>query len=178
MKRRTFLNGLTAAATLALASTAAFAATFADGVVTQLTKQGFSNIAVDTTWLGRVRIIGNRQDGQREIILNPRTGEILRDTWRAAGNAAATPIIDDIDDRSSSSDDNSGSGDDGNGGDSGSDGSGSGGSDGSGSDGGGSGGSGSGGSGGDDSGGGSGHSGGGHGGDDGNDDGDGGGKDK
>lgn len=132
MKRRTFLVGLTATSGLALAGAAAMAETFADAVISQLTRQGFSNIAVETTWLGRLRILGNRQDGRREIILNPRTGEVLRDTWQAATSGTSMPIIDDIDHRTATNDDSSGKGsDDGDGasGSSGSD-SGSGGSDG------------------------------------------------
>ena len=113
MNRRRFLYQLTAASTLVLTGAAAFAATYTDAVVSQLTKQGFYTIAVQTTLLGRVRILADRGDGQREIILNPRTGEILRDTWQASGSATTMPIIDDIKDESGgdgSGDDNSGSG--------------------------------------------------------------------
>ncbi|MEI6097448.1 MAG: hypothetical protein WCS20_03925 [Alphaproteobacteria bacterium] len=120
MKRRIFLTGITALMTTAFAGVAAFAATFAEDVVGQLAKQGFSSIKVESTWLGRLRIIGLREDGQREIILNPRTGEILRDTWLSAGKGAAKPIIDDIIDASSGQsrggqDDGSGSNDAGSG---------------------------------------------------------------
>ena len=122
MNRRRFLYQLTAASTLVLTGAAAFAATYTDAVVSQLTKQGFYNIAVQTTLLGRVRILADRGDGQREIILNPRTGEILRDTWQASGSATTMPIIDDIKDESGgdrsdgdgSGDDNPGSGGSGN----------------------------------------------------------------
>lgn len=95
MNRRRFIFHMTATSA-ALVAGAAFAAGYADAVVAQLTRQGFYNIAVDTTWLGRVRIMADRGDGQREIILNPRTGEILRDSWQASGAAGATPIIDDV----------------------------------------------------------------------------------
>jgi hypothetical protein len=101
MKRRVFLTGITAITATAFAGASAFAATFAEDVVGQLAKQGFSNIEVGSTWLGRLRITGLRGDGQREIILNPRTGEILRDTWLTAGTRAAKPIIDDVGDSSS-----------------------------------------------------------------------------
>jgi len=53
-----------------------------DGVVRQLKQQGFSQIEVSRTWLGRSRIVSRRGDLFREIILNPLTGEILRDYWR------------------------------------------------------------------------------------------------
>ena len=137
MNRRRFLYGLTASSALTLTGAAAFAATYADAVVSQLTKQGFYNIAVQTTLLGRVRILADRGDGQREIILNPRTGEILRDTWMASGSANAKPIIDDIKEDSGGDDpggdyaggDDSGGGGSGIGGDDSGSGSGSGGDD-------------------------------------------------
>jgi hypothetical protein len=118
MKRRAFLTTLTATSALAVMGGAALANGFADSVISQLTKQGFYNISVGTTLLGRVRIHGSRDDGEREIILNPSTGEILRDTWEAAATGSAMPIIDDIDDKAASNhsgsggddnDDNSGS---------------------------------------------------------------------
>lgn len=121
MKRRRFLFGLTATSA-ALWAGASIGATFADGVVGQLTKQGFYNIAVETTWLGRVRIVADRADGQREIILNPRTGEVLRDSWKASGASTVTPIIDEVNSNVA------GSSDDGDSADGGSSGSGSGGS--------------------------------------------------
>lgn len=158
MNRRQVVKGLTATAALLLTGSAAFAASFADDVVSQLAAQGFYNITVETTWLGRVRIVADRGDGKREIILNPRTGEILRDSWQSAGGGSVKPIIDDIGDDAggdNSGSDGAGGGDDhsgsGSGGDdqggdssgSGGDGSGHGGTDDSGSDGGGSDGSGS-----------------------------------
>jgi hypothetical protein len=59
----------------------AWAQGFADSVVGQLRAQGFDRIEVERTMLGRVRIQADHADGSREIILNPRTGEILRDLW-------------------------------------------------------------------------------------------------
>lgn len=120
MKRRNFL--IYGAAALALPAGAAFASVYGDEVVAQLTRQGFSNITVETTWLGRERILAERADGRREIILNPRTGEILRDTWTSQKGAAATrPIVDEVGDGGSSggSGDHSGSDDHGSGGGSG-----------------------------------------------------------
>ena len=48
-------------------------------VVKWLTRQGYSQIEVSRTLLGRVRIIATKDGNQRELVLNPRTGEILRD---------------------------------------------------------------------------------------------------
>ncbi|MEO9575495.1 MAG: hypothetical protein ABJ263_08465 [Tateyamaria sp.] len=53
-----------------------------DNVIRQLSEQGFNQIEVSRTWLGRSRIVSRRGDMVREIIINPLTGEILRDYWR------------------------------------------------------------------------------------------------
>jgi hypothetical protein len=98
----------------------AFAESVADQISRQLRGQGFGQISVSQTWLGRTRIIGNSDKGQREIIVNPKTGEILRDLFTQASGGTANPVIgrtgsggDD-----NGGDDNSGSGgDDDNGGD-------------------------------------------------------------
>ena len=95
MNRRDIISVLVAA-TVSVAAMPALAASFSDDVVAQLTKQGFSNIQTTTTWLGRVVIDADRGGGHREIILNPRTGEILRDIWTAAGGKSGAPILDDV----------------------------------------------------------------------------------
>lgn len=82
MRRRQVLIGLAAAAGLQLCTSGvALAAGFADEIVVQLRQQGFGSIVVERTWLGRTRILAERNDARREIILNPNTGEILRDLW-------------------------------------------------------------------------------------------------
>lgn len=45
----------------------------------ELRQQGFSQLRVTTTWLGRTRIEATGPSARREIVLNPNTGEILRD---------------------------------------------------------------------------------------------------
>jgi len=78
MKRRDFLAAFAGlAATPALAQ----AMSFTDTLVEQLKQQGFNTISVARTWLGRVRIVASNARFRREIVLNPRTGEILRDVW-------------------------------------------------------------------------------------------------
>jgi hypothetical protein len=104
--------------TLALAG-GAMAQGYADDVVRQLNGQGYADISVTTTFLGRVRILAEGEGGHREIILNPRTGEILRDLWIVAGGAAPKVTI--VDHSSSGSGSGSGSGDDDDSGGSGSD---------------------------------------------------------
>ena len=64
-----------------LAAQPAFAQSLADDIALQMTRLGFVEVAIDETWLGRVRVTGTRNGTSREIILNPNTGEILRDLW-------------------------------------------------------------------------------------------------
>ncbi|SEN13528.1 hypothetical protein SAMN04488103_103195 [Gemmobacter aquatilis] len=48
-------------------------------LVAQLTAQGYGRVEVGHTLLGRLRITAVLGEFQREIVVNPRTGEILRD---------------------------------------------------------------------------------------------------
>ena len=100
MKRREFLTVLATAAAL---GSPALAQDYVDRVVRQLRAQGFRSVVQERTLLGRVRILATSRDGRREIILNPRTGEILRDLWLPTAGATSQPRI--IDDRPSASDD-------------------------------------------------------------------------
>ncbi|MFN3575938.1 MAG: hypothetical protein ACK4TJ_02955 [Tabrizicola sp.] len=72
---------------------------FAEDVVASIKRQlrslGFRSILEERTLLGRIRITATRKDGVREIIVNPKTGEILRDLWLAKGGGSGMPIIDD-----------------------------------------------------------------------------------
>lgn len=72
----------------ALAAGPAFAA-YEDDIIAALRQQGYTDISVTTTWLGRIRITAIKNAGQREIVLNPRTGEILRDMWLTGGESAS-----------------------------------------------------------------------------------------
>ena len=93
VKRRKFLAGLLCGL---IAATPAAAQDHVEDIVSQLREQGFSNIQQERTLLGRVRIMASSGDGQREIILNPHTGEILRDLWiPAEGSTRKIAIIDD-----------------------------------------------------------------------------------
>jgi hypothetical protein len=103
MNRRAFITTFTAA--LTLSGGMAFSASTEDAIVAQLTKQGFTDITSETTWLGRLRILATRRDGSREIVINPRTGEILRDQFTALNSTDATqPILDEVGNGSSGSD--------------------------------------------------------------------------
>jgi hypothetical protein len=93
MRRRTFLSGLAVGIVLA---TPALSNEIVDSIVQQLKGLGFSNIVQQRTLLGRIRITATRWDGSREIIVNPNSGEILRDLWSPkSGNSGKVTIIDD-----------------------------------------------------------------------------------
>jgi hypothetical protein len=86
---------VTAACLGLLTAGAAMARDFADTIVSQLRAQGYSEVTVTSTWLNRTRIFAQSRDAEREIILNPRTGEILRDLYTGSGSDAR--IYDDSD---------------------------------------------------------------------------------
>ncbi len=73
----------------------AFARDFASEVEARLATEGYEIESVARTLLGRVRILARSTDGEREIILNPRTGEILRDVWLSRGNSGQSTLLDD-----------------------------------------------------------------------------------
>lgn len=116
MDRRAFLMILGGGVS---AATVGVAATFEDAVVAQLRAQGYGQITSAHTLLGRVRIVAILGDTQREIILNPRTGEILRDVIAGLDGTVVPQIARASQDKSKSSSgsgssgsDDSGSGDD------------------------------------------------------------------
>lgn len=74
---RFILTGL--ALGLALHLTPAFAEPMADSLTRQLKAQGYTQIETGYTWLGRLQVVARRGGHQREIVINPNTGEILRD---------------------------------------------------------------------------------------------------
>lgn len=120
MKRRDFLSGLVASAAL---TGPALAQDYVDSVIAQLSGMGFRSIRQERTLLGRVRILATRNDGRREIIINPNNGEILRDLWIPLDEGSRSLAIindkpdrggggsgSDDDDDESDDEDNSGSG--------------------------------------------------------------------
>jgi len=81
--------------------------------VEQLVLDGYDDIEVSRTWLGRTRIIAEKGEIEREIILNHRTGEVLRDYSRHEDGTLRLPLgfevsledDDDDDDRDDDGDD-------------------------------------------------------------------------
>lgn len=58
------------------------AATPVETVSAQLADQGYQVETVSKTFWGRVKIVAVKDDREREVIVNPKTGEILRDLVR------------------------------------------------------------------------------------------------
>ena len=93
-RRQVLAGGMAACAVQLVAAVPAFAATYLEQIVSQLKRQGFVDIEIERTWLGRTRIQAKRGDDAREIVLNPNTGEILRDLWLSeTGDARKTVKI-------------------------------------------------------------------------------------
>ena len=53
-----------------------------DRIVVELTEDGYQQIRISKTLLGRMRFIATKPDYRREIVVNPVTGVILRDYIR------------------------------------------------------------------------------------------------
>lgn len=67
----------------------AYAQNYEEIVLAQLQSQGFGQITIERTLLGRVRIFAVQNGRLREIVLNPRTGEVLRDVKLSRDASAA-----------------------------------------------------------------------------------------
>ena len=92
MNRRAFLTVAVGGMVTAMP---ALAGSFVDEIVRRLRALGFTDIKIKTTLLGRTQIIAVRGDGAREIIFNPRTGEILRDLWVGTdGRSSPSSLVD------------------------------------------------------------------------------------
>ncbi|HBD90065.1 MAG TPA: hypothetical protein DC061_05405 [Gemmobacter sp.] len=64
---------------LCVLATPLAAETLQDQLAAQLRAQGYHSITTSSTWLGRLRIVALIDGARREIVMNPYTGEILRD---------------------------------------------------------------------------------------------------
>mmetsp|Transcript_57 Transcript_57/g.137 ORF Transcript_57/g.137 Transcript_57/m.137 type:complete len:124 (-) Transcript_57:1393-1764(-) len=66
-------------------ASAARAETRVEAIARHLAEQGYQDMEIGRTFLGRVWIEAEKNGLEREIIVNPRTGEILRDYWEDEG---------------------------------------------------------------------------------------------
>lgn len=65
--------------------------------IVQLQAEGYTHIEESHTWLWRIRILAERGNVEREIILDRTTGEVLRDISRAEDGHLHHPYDDDDD---------------------------------------------------------------------------------
>lgn len=128
MNRRRFVTG---ALLMLVFTDPALATDRVDQIVQSLRREGYTRIEIGRTWLGRTRIIASGGPGRREIVVQPATGEVLRDfesvddnnddddSGRGRGRGRGRGGDDDDDDDNSGSDDSDDddSGDDSGGGD-------------------------------------------------------------
>ena len=120
MNRRFFL---TVAVSVFAGVAPVWAGSFQDKYVDQLKKQGFVDLQISRTWLGRTRITASSKTHQRELIFNGRSGEILRDYLEEkSGGARAIQLLDPEDGGTSPDDGDTGTSGGGDSGDSGGDG--------------------------------------------------------
>lgn len=112
MNRRSFLvTTLGLALSAAALPGAALAQDRTEDVLRTLRQQGYDEISVGRTWLGRTRITAEGRPGRREIVLNPNTGEILRDFWEGGNRTERGGAVTDDDSRDDSASDDNGSDD-------------------------------------------------------------------
>jgi len=81
-----------------------------DQVAAQLKRMGYAEVTVSRTLLGRMRIVGTSSRYRREIVLDPRNGEILRDLRSPLDGSSVVIAIGDDDGASHSAAGGSGSG--------------------------------------------------------------------
>ncbi|MBF9033888.1 hypothetical protein HKCCE2091_06520 [Rhodobacterales bacterium HKCCE2091] len=88
--RNTFILVLAALATAGAA--AAQTADPVDRVLSDIAGDGYEVRLVERTWLGRVRILAGRAHSLREVVVDPRNGEILRDMTQVSGAEAPVSV--------------------------------------------------------------------------------------
>jgi hypothetical protein len=58
-----------------------------DQIAAELRAEGYTDVTVERTLLGRVRIVGRMPGRRREVVVDRGTGEILRDLTEEEGSA-------------------------------------------------------------------------------------------
>lgn len=80
---KTALSMVVLALTLTLTSTVLLAQTITkEEIVRRLAAEGYGRIRISRTFLGRTKIVAEAPDRKREIVIDPGSGEILRDYVR------------------------------------------------------------------------------------------------
>ena len=80
---------------LMLAGPAMGQSSIENSIVSQLRGQGYSNIEVNRTLLGRIRFVADRGNERREIVVNPATGVLMRDYTFRIPSGAPAPVVQD-----------------------------------------------------------------------------------
>lgn len=80
--------------TAVMGLTPAYGQTVEERYLAQLEAQGFSNVSISRTWLGRTRITASTGNRQREIIFNSRSGEVLRDYYEDIEDDQSFELLD------------------------------------------------------------------------------------
>ncbi|NOX72268.1 MAG: hypothetical protein GXP03_01125 [Alphaproteobacteria bacterium] len=80
--------------TAVMGMTPAYGQTVEERYLAQLKSQGFNNVSVSRTWLGRTRITASSKNKSREIIFNSRSGEILRDYYEDTSDDPTFELLD------------------------------------------------------------------------------------
>lgn len=75
-----------------LAAAPVLAETVVERIERELVQQGFTTIKSHRTWLGRVLIDATNATEKREIVVNPTSGEILRDFTRTLGGQGSADL--------------------------------------------------------------------------------------
>lgn len=105
-------RALLAATALFMASIALARADEVGDIVNWLRRLGFDDVSTSRSLLGRVQIRATGPMGTRELVINPRTGEILRDVWVDASGKIihGAPYLSDIENKDGNDDHRSGGG--------------------------------------------------------------------
>lgn len=82
MKRRQIILGAALFVTVGLVAGGAMAADPVAVTLRALEREGYRIVTTKRTLLGRMRIVATRHGLTREVVIDPRTGEVLRDLSR------------------------------------------------------------------------------------------------
>lgn len=98
MQRRTFCLMLMSTTASATFGSPVQANSLSERVERSLKRDGWRDIDITRTLLGRTRVTARKGDARREIILNTRSGEVLRDVL-VRDQGGVSSVFDDDDDK-------------------------------------------------------------------------------